>query len=584
MSDFRFLPAAGAALALLAVLAVPASADLGGFLIERFDTELTVLDNADLLVEERIVVRFEEPRRGIYRDIPVRYTDPIGYRYSLGFRLLEVVDDNGAPHPVKESSSGAYRKIRIGDPDVQRTGRVTYVIRYRVRDALGHFEDHDEVYWNATGNEWRVPILEASATVRLPAPVEAGDLEAAGYTGPFRSKDQDADVSIPEPGVVRYTARSPLDPFEGLTVVAAFPTGHVEFPGAFAVGLRRLLDNFVLVVPLAALVGLFRRYRSQGRDPEGPAAVVVRYEPPPNLTPGELGTLMDETVDMRDVTATVVDLAVRGRLRIRMEEAGGILGFGRREEPVFEKLEEANGPLHPHERLVLDALFETGDEVPLKKLRNKFYRKLPGIKKALFARLTEIGHFAEKPPSVRARYVGAGFGFAFLTAAAGAAWAWFRGGILPNALVVPLAAGVAVLLLFLAFSAAMPRRTRSGVALRNWGLGFEEFVDRVETETLERQRARNVFETLLPFAMALGVAEKWSERFEGLYASGGPAWFLGVDPAGSLSTASLHDGLSSAMESTARSMASAPRSSGSSGSGGGGFSGGGGGGGGGGSW
>jgi uncharacterized membrane protein len=145
-------------------------------------------------------------------------------------------------------------------------------------------------------------------------------------------------------------------------------------------------------------------------------------------------------------------------------------------------------------------------------------------------------------------------------------------------LVVPVASGVVTLLLFVFFAPAMPRRTRAGVKMRTWALGFQEFVERVEKDRLETEEARSAFETLLPYAMALGIASRWARKFEGIYEQAAPAWYVGHG----FSTRAFEQSLSSSMSQVGRQMTASPRSS--SGSGGGGFSGGGGGGGGGGSW
>jgi uncharacterized membrane protein YgcG len=150
---------------------------------------------------------------------------------------------------------------------------------------------------------------------------------------------------------------------------------------------------------------------------------------------------------------------------------------------------------------------------------------------------------------------------------------------------MPAVAALLTAVIGFAFAQVMPRRTAKGVELREWALGFEEFVERVEAERLEQDRARNVFEALLPYAMALGIAAAWARRFEGIYEQGGPpGWFVGRNLSQGLSTRGFERSLSSAMSRTAGAMTQAPRSKGSSGSGGGGSSGGGGGGGGGGSW
>ena len=168
-------PGLRALLVLMAVIAglpagpAAARADLGAYTIHSFHTDLTVQPDGLLRVEERLEVDFSEPRHGIYRMVPLRYTDPKGYAYSFGFRLLGVQDGSGAAYGTRVRHRGRYVDIRIGDADRTVTGRVTFVIRYEVRNALGHFPNSDELYWNVTGNEWQTSIEAASAVVRLPA-------------------------------------------------------------------------------------------------------------------------------------------------------------------------------------------------------------------------------------------------------------------------------------------------------------------------------------------------------------------------------------------------------------------------------
>lgn len=574
---------------LLSVAVWPAGAaqdDLGAYTIRSFDTDLAVEANADVIVTERLEVVFSAPRRGIFRTIPVRYSDPKGYSYSLGFRLLDVTDDAGVEHQTQVTHEGRYVKIRIGDPDRTLTGAVVYVIRYRLRDALSTFAEHDEIYWNATGNEWNARIERASATVTLPAPVPASQIRAAGYTGAFGSTGGDVEIAHDEPSVIRFTATRPLDRLEGLTIALGFPRGIVTFPGAGELAARRLADNWVALLPFGWLAFLFVRYRRSGRDPDSSAPVAVMYEPPASLTPAGVGTLIDERVDMIDITATVVDLAVRGYLTIRTEQRDVLLGLFSREETVFTKTVPANPtPLADHEEAVLRGLFASGSEVEASDLANKFYRHLSKIRSSVYDSLVGAGYFDASPDRVRANWVMAGFGAAAVTGLLAFAWMGWRGVPPPAGILIPIATGALTLISFVAFSFAMPRRTAKGVQARQWALGFQEFAGRVEADRLERAASdpRLAFETLLPYAMALGVADDWARKFEGIYRDAGPAWYSGPHAStGSFSTLSMERGLSGAMSRASSSMTASPRSS--SGSGGGGSSGGGGGGGGGGSW
>jgi len=485
-----FLRAATApAIALVAgtLAAPPAAADLGGFTVRNFDTQVTVQANSDVLVEERIEVFFSEPRHGIYRTIPTRYSDPRGFAYSLDLRLLSATDEGGTPHGARVSDQGRYTQIRLGDADRTVEGRVFYVLRYRVRDALGRFPEHDEIYWNATGNEWDTTIEHATVTVRLPAPIEQARLQAAGYTGVAGSRERAVAITWPEPGVVHVESLRPFEALEGLTVAVGWPRGIVRFPTPLEAAGRAMADNWVVLLPFGWLAFMIRRYRRLGRDPESDHPVMVQYEPPPGLTPGGVGTLIDESVDLADISATVVDLAVRRYLTIRAEERPQLFGILKRDETVFHREQPApQGALAPHEERVMNALFASGDDVDATDLRNKFYAHIPSIKDDLYMRLVGKGYFDSSPDRVRTKYVLAGFGAGVLTGLAAAAWMAFRGIGEPAVILVPVVTGALTLLVFAAFSNAMPRRTAAGVRARQWALGFQEFAQRVEKDRLDR--------------------------------------------------------------------------------------------------
>jgi uncharacterized membrane protein YgcG len=575
--------------ALVALLLLPtvAAADLGGFSIQRFDVEIEVQGNSDLVVTERIEVEFTEPRRGIYREIPIRYTDPSGYQYGYGFRLLGVTDENGDARTTKVRRKGAMVRIRIGDPDRRVTGTQVYYVRYHATDVLRQFAEHDELYWNVTGHRWNVPIREATLRVSFPEAIASGDFQVTGWAGRFGSRDSNVIAVFPQPGEVNVASQVQLGPREGLTVAVAWPPGIVSFPGPATKIWRFVRMNFVVLFPLIALVLLVRRYRRHGVDPTIQAAVMVRYEPPPGLSAGAVGTIVDEKVDMIDITATIVDLAVRGYLTIETVVEEKFFGLKKDEITSFRRdPDQSIADLLPHERLVLDGLFEADPaHVTTEDLKEEFYTHIPRISSALYDRIVDRKLVAGNPQTVRRMTVGIGFAAGIATAGVGMFWAAWQGAVFPNALVVPVACAIVIIGMFSAFAPAMPRRTREGVRVAEWAKGFEEFVDRVEADRFERDAARDVFEKLLPYAMALGVATKWSRKFEGIYDEKGPGWYVGPHgtPRG-FSTVAFHASLSDAMTSASESMASRPRSSGSSGSGGGGFSGGGGGGGGGGSW
>jgi hypothetical protein len=569
---------------LLAMLPASAVADLGAYRISRFHTVLQVEANSDLIVEETIEVEFSESRHGIYREIPVRYTDPSGYLYDYRFKVLGIEDAQGNERPFKLSRRGASVRLRIGSADRKVSGHQVYVIRYRATDVLRQFGEHDELYWNVTGHNWNTTIAEASVQVLLPERFPVDSLSVVAWSGSYGTKESNARYEVSRSGDINIWSEVALDRMQGLTVAVAFPPGAVRFPGKVAKTFRFVTNNIIVVVPFLALIFLVRRYRQHGIDPDIPTSVMVRYEPPKDVTPGVIGTLVDERVDMADITATIVDLAVRGVLVIRTEVEEKLWGIVKKDVTSFTRTGGSYRDLLPHEKLILDGLFANGSPVTTEDLKEEFYKKLPGIRTALYERLAERGFVSGSPEKVRQHTVALGVVLGILTGAVGIGWAMTQGSVFPNAAVLPVVSAMITIALFTGFAPAMPRRTHSGVRVVSWSRGFEEFAQRVEEDKWERAAARDLFESLLPYAMALGVATKWSRKFEGIYDDNPPSWYVGsTHNMHRFSTVSFQSSLSEAMTQAGQSLVATPRSSGSSGFSGG-SSGGGGGGGGGGSW
>jgi hypothetical protein len=532
-----------------------------------WDTELYLEREDAFAVVERIRWDFEgEARHGIIRDIPIAYGRGRAADYRIRIDDVEVTDGAGAPRRFRSRRSGDQLELKIGDPDVTVRGVEEYVIRYRVRRGLLFFDSHDELYWNAIGDAVLVPIVAASTTVYLPDGAAPEAIERACFTGPLGSVEQACSVRA---GVaaLAFRAERPLAPREGFSVVVGLPKGVVREPSRAERWLARARDYLSVwaALPVLALGVLLGLWRTQGRDPAGGAAVPVRYEPPAGLSPAEVGTVLDERVDLVDITATLLDLAVHGHLRIEEAESSGFL-FLRSQDFRLVKLSAA-GSLRPHEALLLERLFGSGDTVLVSSLKNRFHAHLPAIRAAVDRAVSRDGRFfPASPESVRRRY--AGVGMAGLIGGIAALFA--------NA--PPQAAGAVAFTggMVLAFAPVMPRRTPRGRAVYEEILGFREFLSRVERDRLERSGGRTAerFERVLPFALVLGAADAWADAFDGIYQEP-PRWYVGRTP-GPFRTRAFVDGLGQSLGAIGAALASTPRGgSGRSGLGGGGFSGGG---------
>ena len=537
--------------------------------IREFHAELDVLPDSSLDVTETIHVDFTGARNGIYRNIPVEYEGPGGFNYSLFLADISATDSDGSPLRIERQRRAENLELKIFVPDADGSSR-NISLHYRVRDGLRFFEDHDELYWNVTGNGWDVPIESASAHVVLPEGVTG--LRAANYTGLFGSRSQDSRVGILGSNIDVQTQR-PLAFHEGLTIVAGWDKGFVHEPRGSEKIAQFLESNWPLFLPFGVFVLMFWLKYTRGRDPRV-GAIAVQYEPPAGLSPGEAGALVDDQAGIRDITATLVDLAVRGFIVIEEKESSHLMGLYSNKEYIFhlnKKPAEWNGA-KSHELLLLTGIFGSPivgmrNEVALSELQNRFYKNLPGIRTAIFDSLVEHGYFAHRPDIVRQ---------AWLLAAGviGAMLYLFGQYLAQHTGVQALSFTVAAVLtglIIAGFGWFMPTRTVDGVRALHDTLGFENFLSHVEADHLKRTpQSPTNFEKYLPFAMALGVEKKWVGAFDGILSQ--PSWYQ------TTGTAVFHPvgfvySLDQMAARTGQVMASAPRSSGNSSSSGFGFTG-----------
>ncbi len=593
----------GVAPAGAAVLAAPviARAQTGTERIASYDAGIAIQRNGSILVTERIAYDFGgDQRHGIIRRIPVRFAYSGSYDriYPLDVRSVQSPD---APAQYTVENNGSTVSIKIGNPNLTVSGEHTYVITYLVRGSLNAFADHDELYWNAVGNQWDVPVDRV--TVRVSAPTAV--TRAACFRGPPASTAscQQADITS---GVARFS-QTGLGPNESLTVVVAIPKGVVASPlpvlrqrwtlqQAFAVtpvsaGVSGGLLAVLTILGVVVLVRGRDRRRSRsvarvvdGRPVQGDEAVPLfgrdeppaQSAPPADLRPGQAGTLLDGVASPRDVAATIVDLAVHGYLRIE-----DVLSVQALQDWRLVRLDKAGGLLD-YEQVLMDGLFAGAAATQLSELGDGFAGSLKQAQDALYTDAARRGWFAARPDRVRRRWIIIG-GALFATGAVAtvAVAASSHLGLIP----VPVALAGLVLI---GCARWMPVRTAKGTDLARRLLGFRRYL---MTAAGKSGPEPDLPDDYLPYAIVFGCANRWAELTAALTdADQAPSWYRSSRPysPGAVSALSGSAYYFTSMHHfaaiTSTWIADHAASAGGSGFSGGGFSGGGGGGGGGGSW
>ncbi|MEO6225007.1 MAG: DUF2207 domain-containing protein [Sphingomicrobium sp.] len=630
------MPSAWRALPALLLFLAPAAAQADERIL-RFLSDVQVQKDSALEVTETIVVRAENENinHGIFRDFPTRYRGHNGNQIRVGFTFENATMD-GLPVEASVEPFANGVRVKIGDAaKLIDPGEHAYVLHYRTTRQIGRFNGYDELYWNATGNGWMFPIDQAIARIHLPGAVKLGT--RAVYTGAQGSTAANGEVLDEKPGEISFRTTRPLGAYEGLTVAVAFPKDVVAEPGASARTAFWLADYGPPALGAFGLLGLlyfyFIAWQRAGRDPRA-GTVVPIFSPPDDLTPAGMRYVTKMKSDNRAFAAALVDMGVRGHVKLA-EQDGGWLS---RDTRTLERL-PGSQPLPDDEQAALDQLCSVGEVIAMKQANHAKFSAAgsalgANLKTKFEGRLFRLNYgwavagllmFAAALWIAAAGVVAATNGASVwqigvvlgALAAAALLWLAFHDSAVGKCLLTLVAFGAVAV----AFVVGMPiigaalasgwwlplllpaltlplvlsafwwisAPTPEGRTVLDHIAGFKQYLSIAEGERLDRMTppkdTPELFEKYLPYAIALGVENHWAERFAAILAAAaeqgrqGFAWYAGssspwTDPG------SFADNIGSSLASSISSASTAPGSS--SGSGGGGSSGGGGGGGGGG--
>ena len=616
-----------------------------------YHSDIGLAQDGTLTVTETIsaIVEGDRIKRGIYRDLPLTFTDASGRTARVDFKLISVERDGSAGPYRTESIKGGIR-IYSGDADVFLSrGEHTFRFTYETARQIRFFDDHDELYWNVTGTDWAFPIEEASATVTLPSGVKAQALDV--FTGRYGATDKNARA-VEEGDELMFTTTRRLQPGEGLTIAIKMPKGSIERPSASTERLWWFRDNLAAIIAIAGLVIVVlyysRAWFKVGRDPAR-GVMVPRWDAPDGISPALVNYIDNKGFSGEGWTAlsaAALNLAVGGHVVLEdLKNSLAITSTGKAragrlptgEAALLKAVEDQGGKLvidKANGKIVqkVGADFRSAME---REHRGKYYKAntayvVGGVVLSvlfllaifLFGELDEeniglvivpvaaaffvsvfavgFGKSFRRQASLAARIVSVvvlGFiGFVAVSVFSGVFAFLVFEAVSSHQLPLLIAVG-GIVLVNLLFFLLMGAPTPLGARMMDGIDGLRQYLTLAEKERLNMAGAPEMspqhFETLLPYAVALGVEKPWSETFDrwlltaaaGAAAAGyEPAWYHGD----SFSAGSFGDRMGGFAGSMADTMTSSlpppPKSSSSGFSSGGGFSGGGGGGGGGGGW
>ena len=542
--------------------------------IDSMNVKAQINSDASVLVNEEINYDFgDQEKHGIFRIIPLGFVGK-GEPGHITISVTGVTDESGNNYPYQITSKNPIN-IKVGDPDNTITGKHTYNISYVLKKSIGYFDNYDEWYWNLTGNNWEIPIENVSAVVILPADINKNDIKLKEYCGTNGEKKSCGVLSVIDGKNIAYNinAGTILNPGEGVTIAVGFPKNIVKSPTKLDFVLNWIMQYWFFPIPFGLIFLAFRKritYFFHRRAFYKKNTMMAEYDAG-EFSPMETAGIIYGTIEGKDLSATIINLAIGGYLIIEKVD----------DESLFKKTDKDIAGLGVNEKKILEGI----DGKKESDLNESFY---PTANEVIVNELESLNarKYLDK---------------SFLGGKANGRGIWI---ILPLFLALNPGAFVWVLLGYswgfifsmfcilvavvnIIFRPRPNRLTDKGFEAERKLLGLKEYIAMAEEDRIKFHDAPEknpaTFEKLLPYAMVFGLEKEWAKKFENIYTTP-PSWYHDSHMT-AFSVMAFSTGMHDFSKSTGGAMTSMPQSSSiSGGSSGGGSSGGGGGGGGGGSW
>ena len=607
--------------------------------ILAFHSDIIISKDAETTITEKIKVYAEGNiiKRGIFRSLPL-WRNVNGKKIRIKYDIISV-QKNGSKENYHTENTDSDFGIYFGNKDIiLQPGVYEYELTYKTSDQIGFFDKYDEFYWNVNGTLWDFAVDEISAKVTLPEGAEI--IQNSCYTGGYKSNESNCTGTQLSTNTIEWSAKN-LGSNEGLTIAVGFnkgiftpppPPGMVEKYGVLAA---------LIAAALGLLAYFFTSWQKYGVDPQKPI-VYPQFNAPQNLSPASLGYLENEYYSEQMITAAIVSLAVKGFIKI-IEDDKRVLGIFGSREYTLEKIKEQDQTLPKEEINLMNKLFSGASTISFDgKYNSKIENAVNDFKASLkfqhdgflskgnnsrklilpiiiIAALYGLGLYFSYKVSYSDVHLGAGIPMIAAALFVGI----FISIFFERSNVVKILFGlvsIGLIVIFVAIFSVDSNRSENLGFYASYGFlifgfigmvlfqylikqptpqkletqslieGFKMYLGTAEEKTLQfhnpPEMTPAVFETMLPYAMVLGVDKIWGQKFQNMLKTSSLAnqqynssWYVGA----SMMNMNFANTLTSSLSQSIASSSTQPSSSGS-GSGGGGFSGGGGGGGGGGGW
>lgn len=486
--------------------------------IETFVSKAQVNKVGVMKVTESIEVdALRHVRKPLYRIIDTR-TFHSDHTHRFNIKVDSVTDSHNKPVKYSVKNHRGAVSIRLHKSHIKRGGKVKYVLKYEVRGIANFHESHPQLVWDVTGHNWPVEIKNAAFELSFPSDVQVDQAKLKAWNGAVK-KESTAEVNLKGEKVEAHAKN--IEPGESLRVEVNFPMGTIGSPGLVE-NLNWLLSEWYLliVLPLMAVltIGGVRFFKTRMASPINEEGEI--WSAPESLRPVEVGTLIDQSCDVSDVSVTLINLAVRGYYTVREIPATGFFALSDRDYE-FKKLSPPKGDqLKEYESIFLEAIFGNSSTSYLSNIQGVFRGFLPDIRSSIYKSLVDSKMLAKNPEKDKVLFGSIGFTLAVL----GVAILFL---LEETSFMKALGLGLVLAGIIISIAPSyIPLRTDKGKKTIDQLHLFAETIKTASDRDIESKLKEDkfLFHKLLPYAIIFGVFEKWAQACED-HLSSSPDWF-----------------------------------------------------------
>jgi len=478
--------------------------------IDRLESSAVLNLDGSISVHQVISYNFQGAKRdNVDLWLPTKYSDSNQNNYKLKIFLSSVSDNVNNIGSFKTELKDDYLKVSYKMENRYFADRTIFIVDYVAEGVVRFGLNEDYFYWNATGNVWPLTIKQSVIKIILPRKIVANtDQLSCLYGAPGKELKCRSAVIEKAQSQLMFLFENPFEIFSGESTRASFtlPKGTIYEPTLMEM-IRGFVDrNWIALAPFPVLIIFLILWRQRGRDPRSSGNIEIQIGPPPDLSPAEIGTVLDEKVHGLDVTAEIFYLASRGYFRITRVFNQSADDF------LFTKLGEIRYSETEFQQTILNTIFANDNQVHLSELASNFAVNRSAIFKQIYESTVAKGLFPHSPAKIRALYVSVAVALAlggFYTS-----FAYFNGNIYGYA--SSILSGIFITVMAM----AMPRRSKKGVSVRERIIGFKYFlIGGTDISSGALAKNQSQFENYLSYSIVLSVEKDWAYQYKNVFIS-----------------------------------------------------------------